>query len=127
MGQPQTGAPDLEAARAEFASQTKTQTPWPQSASALGAQWPQPGVGLRLRPRPLRQRASHKCLDIVDEYTRECLTLEAHSRIDAKRVIEILETTMEQYGTPQYLRSDNVLTSESTPPWRKTTRLASRG
>jgi len=48
-----------------------------------------------------------KCLGIVDEYTRECLALEADNRIDAKRVIEILETTVEQYGTPQNLRSDH--------------------
>jgi putative transposase len=47
-----------------------------------------------------------KCLGIVDEYTRECLALEPDTRIDARRVIEILERTMEQYGTPQYLRSD---------------------
>jgi len=48
-----------------------------------------------------------KCLGLVDEYTRECLALEADSRSDAQRVIEILERTMAQYGTPQYLRSDN--------------------
>lgn len=48
-----------------------------------------------------------KCLGIVDEYTRECLALEPDSRINARRVIEILKTTMQQYGTPQYLRSDH--------------------
>jgi len=47
-----------------------------------------------------------KCLGIVDEYTRECLALEPDTRINAQRVIEILEKTMQHYGTPQYLRSD---------------------
>jgi len=48
-----------------------------------------------------------KCLGIVDEYTRECLALEPDSRINARQVIEILKTTMQCYGTPQYLRSDH--------------------
>ena len=48
-----------------------------------------------------------KCLGMVDEYTRECLALEPDTRIDAKGVIQTLEMTMQQYGTPKYLRSDN--------------------
>ena len=48
-----------------------------------------------------------KCLGMVDEYTRECLALELDTRIDAQGVIQTLEATMQQYGTPQYLRSDN--------------------
>lgn len=60
-----------------------------------------------------------KCLGIVDEYTRECLALEADSRLDAGRVIEVLERTMAQYGTPQYLRSDNgpELVAQAVQAW----------
>lgn len=48
-----------------------------------------------------------KCLGMVDEYTRECLVLEADTRINAHRVIEVLEQTMHRYGTPKYIRSDH--------------------
>lgn len=60
-----------------------------------------------------------KCLGLVDEYTRECLALEADGRIDAQRVIEIVEQAMKQYGTPQFLRSDNgpELVAEAQQAW----------
>jgi putative transposase len=48
-----------------------------------------------------------KGLVVVDEYTREALTIEIDQRIRANRVIEILKRLIAQRGTPQYLRSDN--------------------
>ena len=70
--------------------------------------WGRSGISsiTTMHPYPFRTTVL-KCLGIVDEYTRECLALEADSRIAAQRVIEILECTMKEYGTPQYLRSGN--------------------
>jgi putative transposase len=48
-----------------------------------------------------------KSLSIVDEWTRECLTIEVASSMTAERVIAVLERVFAKYGTPQVLRSDN--------------------
>jgi putative transposase len=48
-----------------------------------------------------------KCLGIIDEFTRECVALVADGSIKARRVIEVVQLAMKQYGTPAYLRSDN--------------------
>lgn len=49
-----------------------------------------------------------RILVICDEYTRECLCLEAGRRFRSAQVIEALERTREWTGRkPQYLRSDN--------------------
>jgi len=47
------------------------------------------------------------CLCIVDEYTRECLSITVSPHMRAKTVIEALEKLIDQYGTPRYIRSDN--------------------
>jgi putative transposase len=48
-----------------------------------------------------------KALTVVDEWTRECLAIEVGARIDAVRVIGVLEGLFATYGTPAVLRSDN--------------------
>jgi putative transposase len=48
-----------------------------------------------------------KVLAIVDEYTRECLALEAHTSLKAVSVRRILSGLFESRGAPKYLRSDN--------------------
>jgi len=48
-----------------------------------------------------------KALTVVDEWTRESLTIEVDSKLDAARVIRVLERLFETYGTPAVLRSDN--------------------
>jgi len=48
-----------------------------------------------------------KSLSIIDEWTRECLAIEAASSLTAVKVIAVLERLFEQYGAPQVLRSDN--------------------
>ena len=48
-----------------------------------------------------------KILNIIDEYTRECLCSHAAFRIRSKDVKEILQEVMMRHGTPEYLRSDN--------------------
>lgn len=48
-----------------------------------------------------------KLLTLVDEWTRECLTIEVAARINSSRVIEVLTRLMSLYGQPAFIRSDN--------------------
>lgn len=48
-----------------------------------------------------------KMLPIVDEYTRECLTIEVERRLTAKDVVSTLEYLFEVRGEPEFIRSDN--------------------
>ena len=48
-----------------------------------------------------------KILNIIDEYTRECLASYAAFRIRSEDVKNILRDVMLRKGTPEYLRSDN--------------------
>jgi putative transposase len=48
-----------------------------------------------------------KLLPVVDEFTRECLTLEVERRMEAQDVIGVLEYLFALRGSPRYLRSDN--------------------
>lgn len=48
-----------------------------------------------------------KCLTVVDEFTRECLTIDVAGSIRFKRVIDVLSRLVSVHGAPRYLRSDN--------------------
>jgi putative transposase len=48
-----------------------------------------------------------KMLVVLDEYTRESLTIEVQRRIKAEEVLAILEYLFAVRGAPEYLRSDN--------------------
>jgi transposase InsO family protein len=48
-----------------------------------------------------------KIMPIVDEYSRECLALEAQRSITAEDVVEILDRLFTERGQPAYIRSDN--------------------
>ena len=48
-----------------------------------------------------------KCLTVIDEYTRECLAIEASGSIRSGRVIEVLSKLVSVRGAPRHLRSDN--------------------
>lgn len=48
-----------------------------------------------------------KVLAVVDEFTRECLALQAHTSIKAPKVRSILASLFKERGEPKYLRSDN--------------------
>jgi putative transposase len=48
-----------------------------------------------------------KLLAIVDEYTRECLTIKAEWKIGSEGVIEALESVIQKRGAPKHIRSDN--------------------
>ena len=48
-----------------------------------------------------------KIMPIVDEYSRECLALEAERSISAEDVVEVLDMLFTERGEPAYIRSDN--------------------
>ena len=48
-----------------------------------------------------------KMMPIVDEYSRECLSIEVHRSITAEDVVRILAALFEQRGEPSFMRSDN--------------------
>lgn len=48
-----------------------------------------------------------KLLTIIDEWTRECLTIEVAARINSSRVIEVLSRLMSRHGRPAFIRSDH--------------------
>lgn len=48
-----------------------------------------------------------KCFAVVDEASRECLALETHTSIGAKRVAEVLAEAFAAHGKPECVRCDN--------------------
>ena len=48
-----------------------------------------------------------RILNVVDEFTRECLAIHVDSRIPASKVKSVLERLFRERGAPEYLRSDN--------------------
>lgn len=51
--------------------------------------------------------SSLKWLSVIDEFTRECLTLKAGRSIRSTDVIEVLHGLFKAHGIPQHIRSDN--------------------
>ena len=62
-----------------------------------------------------------KLLVVLDEYTRESLTIEVQRRIKARDVLATLEYLFAIRGAPQYLRSDNgpEFVAEAIQAWLK--------
>jgi len=48
-----------------------------------------------------------RMLNIVDDYTRECLAIEVDTSLSGARVVRVLEELKKQRGLPQQIRSDN--------------------
>ncbi len=48
-----------------------------------------------------------KMMPIVDEYSRECLTVEVERSITAQDIVRTLAALFEQRGEPSFIRSDN--------------------
>jgi lipocalin len=44
---------------------------------------------------------------LVDEFAKENLALEAHYRLRSGDIIAVLDKTVEQYGAPEFTRSNN--------------------
>jgi len=48
-----------------------------------------------------------RTLNIVDDYTRECLAIEVDTSLGGGRVVRVLEELKVRRGLPQQIRSDN--------------------
>ena len=48
-----------------------------------------------------------KMMTLLDEYTRQCLTIRVERQITSAQVVEVLEEAIRQYGIPSYIHSDN--------------------
>jgi putative transposase len=48
-----------------------------------------------------------RILNVMDEYSRKCLLIDAKKTYKAKALVESLKNLTESYGTPKYIRCDN--------------------
>jgi transposase InsO family protein len=48
-----------------------------------------------------------RMLNVIDEYTRECLTIHTGRQITSHDVVEVLAELFVTRGTPDFIRSDN--------------------
>ena len=48
-----------------------------------------------------------RLLNLIDEYTRECLAIRVERRLNSFDVIETLADAILRYGIPEHIRSDN--------------------
>lgn len=46
-------------------------------------------------------------LNLMDEFTRECLAIRPRRRLNRQNVIEVLADAMIEHGIPEHIRSDN--------------------
>lgn len=92
----------------------------PQKQKPRGRLWLNDGSCVRLRPTHACHVWSYdfvsvrthdgrtaRLLNLIDEYTRECLLIRAERRWTSAKVIEALADVMVRKGVPEHLRSDN--------------------
>jgi transposase InsO family protein len=92
----------------------------PQKQKPRGRLWLNDGSCVRLRPEHPNHVWSYdfvstfthdgrtvRMLNLIDEYTRECLAIHVRRRINSINVIEVLADAMIEHGIPAYIRSDN--------------------
>jgi transposase InsO family protein len=48
-----------------------------------------------------------RMLNLIDEFTRECLAIRPRRRLNRQNVIEVLADAMIEHGIPEHIRSDN--------------------
>lgn len=56
---------------------------------------------------------AYRMLNIMDEYSRECLAIKVKRRTNSFDVLETLAELFLLHGQPKFIRSDNVLSLES--------------
>ena len=55
----------------------------------------------------------YRMLNIIDEYSRECLAMVPQRRFRSDDVLAVLADLFIEHGSPEHIRSDNVLTDQS--------------
>jgi transposase InsO family protein len=92
----------------------------PQRQPKRARLWLNDGSCVRLRPERkdhvwaydfvqdwTRDGRAVRLLTIVDEYTRECLSIDVARHLDSESVLERLAELFAERGIPDYIRSDN--------------------
>jgi transposase InsO family protein len=78
----------------------------PKKQPKRGRLWLNDGSCIRLRPQYKDHVWAYDFV-LVDEYTRECLSIDVAKRLDSEDVLERLTWLFVTRGVPKYLRSDN--------------------
>ena len=104
----------------------------PKRQSKRRRLWFNDGSCLRLRPEHkdhvwsydfVADRTSNgkplRMLNVIDEYTRECLAIRIDRKITSNDVVEALTELFVTRGTPAHIRSDNgpEFVAETVPSW----------
>jgi putative transposase len=50
-------------------------------------------------------------LNLIDEFTRECVAIRPRRRLNSRNVMEVLADAMIERRIPEHIRSDNVRSS----------------
>ena len=92
----------------------------PQRQPKRGRLWLNDGSCVRLRPERkdhvwsydfvqarTRDGRAFRMLNVIDEYTRECLAIDVARRLTSDDVLERLSELFVRRGVPHYIRSDN--------------------
>jgi putative transposase len=96
----------------------------PQPASVPDEEWALDFV-LDFVHDSLSDGRSFRTLNMMDAFTRECLSMETDTSLGSERVVRVLNQQLEQRGTPQRLRIDNGPEFRSKPLdiWAKKNRV----
>jgi putative transposase len=102
----------------------------PQRQPKRGRLWLADGSCIRLRPEHRNHVWSYdfveerthdgrkfRMLNVIDEFTHECLAIRVDRKLKAIDVIDVLSDLFILRGVPTHIRSDNVLRREA---WRRT-------
>ena len=92
----------------------------PQKQPKRGRLWLTEGSCIRLRPcwkdhvwsydfmhSRTRDGRAFRLLNLIDEYTRECLAIDVGRKLNSQHVLDRLSELFVSRGTPDYIRSDN--------------------
>jgi len=92
----------------------------PQKQPKRGRLWLNDGSVVRLKPLfpkhvwsydfmedHTHNKVKFRILNVIDEYTRECLAIKVARRLTSRDVIEVLTDLFIEHGIPVHIRSDN--------------------
>jgi transposase InsO family protein len=92
----------------------------PKKQKPRGRLWLNDGSCVRLRPEHRNHVWSYdfvsafthdgrtvRMLNLIDEFTRECIAIRPRRRLNSRHVMEVLADAMITHGIPEHIRSDN--------------------
>ena len=83
----------------------------PSKQPKRGRLWLNDGSCVRLRPEYPNHRThegrKYRMLNVIDEFTRECIAIRVNRRLKAVDVIDVLSDLFVLRGVPEHVRSDN--------------------